>query len=182
VVTAFAAGGSLAQRIRQHASHGLPLSDAFAIIAQVGQALTYLHQQHIIHRGVQPASIVFDSAGKSLLTGFDLAMLAPTSGHNLPSYQIGATHYMALEQSKGQVSVQCDQYALGAIAYELCTGRRLKDAGSLASSGQQRPRPPRQLNSALPIQADRAILRAVATNPDLRYDTVEAFVRALGTL
>ena len=178
VVTALAAGGSLAQRIQHNTPYALPLPEAFAIIAQIGQALVYLHQQHIIHRGVQPASIVFDQIGKALLTGFDLAMLTPTSGHNLQSHQIGATHYMAPEQSKGSISEKSDQYALGCIAYELCTGRRLKDAGSLASS-QQRPRPPRQLNPALPIQADRAILRAVSANPDLRYDTVEAFVAAL---
>jgi serine/threonine protein kinase len=182
VVTALAAGGSLAQRIQQSTPHALPLPETFAIITRVGQALAYLHQQHVIHRGVQPASIVFDQAGKALLTGFDLAMLAPTSGHNLQSHQIGATHYMAPEQSKGSISEKSDQYALGCIAYELCTGRRLKEASSLASFQQQRPSPPRQFNSALPIQADRAILRAVATNPDLRYDTVEAFVVALGIL
>lgn len=177
IVTAFAAGGSLAQRIQQHAPHALPLSEAFAIITHVGQALAYLHLKRIIHRGVQPASIVFDQPGNALLTGFDLAMLAPTSGHNLQSHQIGAMHYMAPEQSSGLISEKCDQYALGCIAYELCTGRRFKEASSLASS-QKQPRPPRQLNTALPIQADRAILRAVAANPDLRYDTVEAFVAA----
>lgn len=180
VVTAFAAGGSLVQRIQQNAPHAFPFPEASAIITQVGQALAYLHRQHIIHRGVQPASIVFDSTGKALLTSFDLAMLAPTSGHNLPSHQVGATHYMAPEQSEGSISEKSDQYAMGCIAYELCTGRRLKDAGSLASS-QRRPRPPRQFNPALPIQTDQAILRAVAANPDLRYDTVEAFVAAFGT-
>jgi len=181
MVTAFAVGGSLAQRIQQNAPHALPLPEAFAVIRQVGQALTYLHQQRIVHRGIQPASIVFDSAGKALLTGFDLAMLTPTSGHNLQSHQIGATHYLAPEQSSGIISEKSDQYALGCVAYELCTGRRFKDADSLANSQQQRRRPPRQINPALPIQADRAILRAVAANPALRYDTVEAFVAAFGT-
>jgi len=177
VVTAFAAGGSLAQRIQRKASQPFPLSEAFAIIVQVGGALTYLHQQSIIHRGIQPVSIVFDSAGKALLTGFDLAMPTPLSGHTLQSHQIGATHYMAPEQSEGSISEKSDQYALGAIAYELCTARRLKDAGSLVSS-QQRPRPPRQFNPALSAQADRAILRAISAHPNLRYDTVEAFIAA----
>jgi len=89
----------------------------------------------------------------------------------------GTPHYMAPEQSLGEISEKSDQYALGCIAYELCTGRRFKDASSLASS-QQRPRPPRQFNPALSTQADRAILRAVSVNPDLRYDAVEAFVAA----
>jgi len=182
VVTAYAPGGSLVQRIQQNAPHALPLADVFAIITQIGQALAYLHQQHIVHRGVQPASIVFDQVGKTLLTGFDLAMLTPTSGHNLQSHQIGATHYMAPEQFSGEISEKSDQYALGCVAYELCTGRRLKEAGEPASTQQQRPRPPRQFNPALSIQADRAILREVSAHPHLRYDSIEAFVTALGTL
>ena len=183
VVSAYAPGGSLAQRIQQNAPHGLPLPEVFAVITQVGQALAYLHQQHIVHRGVQPASIVFDHAGKAFLTGFDLAMLVPTSGHNLQSHQIGATHYMAPEQSSGEISEKSDQYALGCIAYELYTGHRFKQATEQPIS-QQRLRPPlapRQLNPALPIQVDRAIMRAVSVDPDHRYATVEAFVAALTT-
>lgn len=108
---------------------------------------------------------------KALLTGLDLAMPAPLSGYNLQSHQIGATYYMAPEQSEGSISEKSDQYALGAIAYELCTGRRLKDANSLVSSSR-RPRPPRQFNPALSAQVDRAILRAVSISPNLRYDGV----------
>lgn len=183
VVTAYTPGGSLLQRIQQEVSHPFPLPEAFAIITQVGQALAYLHQQHIIHRGVQPASIVFDQTGKALLTGFDLAMLAPTGGHNLQSHQIGATHYMAPEQSLGEISEKSDQYALGCIAYELCTGRRLKQTMARPTSQQRvkAPLAPRQFNPALSIQTERAILKAVSANPDHRYDTVDAFVAALGT-
>lgn len=182
VVTTIAAGGSLAQRIQQQASHPFPLPEAFAIIAQVGEALAYLHQQHhIIHRAIQPACIMFDSAGKALLTGFDLAMWTSASRHTLQSYRIWATDYRAPEQSKGSTSEKSDQYALGCIAYELCTGRRLKDAGSLAFSLWQRPRSPRQFNPALSDQAERAIFRAVKAHPDDRYESVKAFVTALGT-
>ncbi len=183
VVTAFAAGGSLAQRIQQNALHAFPFPEALTIITQVGQALAYLHQQHIIHRGVQPASIMFDSTGNALLTGFDLAMLAPTSGHTLQSHQIGATHYMAPEQFSGMISEKSDQYALGCIAYELYTGHRFKQA-TAQSISQQRFRSslaPRQFNPALSIQIDKAIIRAVSLNSDHRYATVEAFVTALAT-
>jgi serine/threonine protein kinase len=119
----------------------------------------------------------------ALLTGFDLAMLVPTSGHNLQSHQIGATHYMAPEQSLGEISEKSDQYALGCIAYELCTGSRLKQTIARPTSQQRTRSPlaPRQFNPALSIQTERAILKAVSANPDHRYDTVDAFVAALGT-
>lgn len=183
VVASFAAGGSLAQRLQQNTTAAFPLPEAFAIIKQVGQALAYLHQQRIVHRGVQPGSIVFDQAGHALLTGFDLAMLIPDSGHNLPSYQLGAMHYMAPEQLSGLISEKCDQYSLGCVAYELCTGRRYKDAGSPpASERHHQTRSPRQLNPALPMQAEQAILRAIEANPDFRYDTIEEFVASFDTL
>ncbi len=90
---------------------------------------------------------------------------------------------MAPEQSSGEISEKSDQYALGCIAYELCTGRRFKQALASPASQQRSRSPltPRQINPALSIQAERAILKAVAVNPDHRYDTVDAFVDALGT-
>ncbi len=90
---------------------------------------------------------------------------------------------MAPEQSTGILSEKSDQYALGCISYELCTGRRLNVTIPKPTS-QQRPRPslaPRMINPKVSVQAERAILRAVDVNPDRRYNTVEAFVAALGT-
>src|SRR5207302_7022778 len=63
IVSAYVEGGSLQERIHRYEQTALPLQEAINIITQIGQALLYLHQQSIIHRGVQPASILFDNVG-----------------------------------------------------------------------------------------------------------------------
>ncbi len=183
IVSAYAEGGSLQNRIRRYAPHGLPLQEAINIITQIGHALSYLHQQSIIHRGVQPASILFDNTDMALLTGFDLAIAVNSIRHFVSPNQVGAIHYMAPEQYTGVLSEKSDQYALGCIAYELCTGCQLNLMIAQPTSQQRLSSPlaPRRLNPTLSIQIERAILKAIAVNPDHRYSTVEAFVTSLGT-
>ena len=182
VVTTYITGGSLYERLKP--STVLSLPDKFTILSQVGNALAYLHSQDIIHRGIQPASILFDDAGNALLTGFDLAIRASAAKHRLQSNQVGAEGYMAPEQFDGIVSEKSDQYALACIAYELFTGRLpFKGSRSLLAS-QHRPKPirsPHLLNSSLSIQAGQAILRALSFSPDQRYDNISAFITGLGT-
>src|SRR5581483_730430 len=125
IVSAYADGGSLQNRIHRHAPHALPLKEAISIVTQIGEALFYLHQHNIIHRAVQPTSILFDNTDKALLTGLDLAIMAFSIKHFLPlnPMAVGAINYMAPEQFRGLANEKSDQYALGCIAYELCTGR-----------------------------------------------------------
>ncbi len=182
IVTAYVTGGSLYERLKPNAVHTLSLSDKFTILSQIGNALAYLHKQDIIHRGVQPASILFDDAGNALLTGFDLAIKASTAKHHLKSNQVGAENYMAPEQSRGIASEKSDQYALACIAYELCTGRLPYKEPPFSATFQGRPKPPlapRLLNHKLSVQADRAILRALSINPDQRHDNIGTFITAL---
>jgi hypothetical protein len=181
IVTAYVTGGSLYERIHHNAPQPLPLSEAFTIISQIGLALAYLHKQQIIHRGIQPASTLFDSTGHALLTGFDLAIMAHAAKHHLQSNSVGTTNYMAPEQLHGIATEKSDQYALACIAYELCTGR-LPYKEVPFSTTQGRPKPPlapRLFNHKLSVQAERAILRALSISPDQRYNDVSAFVTAL---
>ena len=183
-MTAYVTGGSLYERLKSDAAHTLSLSDKFTVLSQIGSALAYLHKQDIIHRGVQPASILFDNAGNALLTGFDLAIRTSTAKHHLQSNQVGAESYMAPEQSRGIASEKSDQYALACIAYELFTGRLPYKEPSFSATFQGRPKSPlapRLLNHKLSVQAQRAILLALSVSPDQRYDDVSAFVAALET-
>jgi len=185
IVSAYADGGSLQNRIQRHAPHALPLNEAISIVTQVGEALSYLHQHNIIHRAVQPTSILFDNSDRALLTGFDLAMMAFSIRHFLPlnPMAVGAIDFMAPEQLRGIASEKSDQFALGCIAYELCTGR-FPFRESLSPSTPQRqlkpPPAPHSLNPEIPPQVEHTILRALLANPDQRYNDVLAFVAALG--
>jgi serine/threonine protein kinase len=182
VVTAYITGGSLYERLKLNTVLSLP--DKFTILSQVGDALAHLHSQDIIHRGVQPASILFDDAGNALLTGFDLAIRASAAKHRLQSNQVGTEGYMAPEQFDGIVSEKSDQYALACIAYELFTGRLpFKGSRSLPTS-QHRPKPirsPHLLNPSLSVQAGQAILRSLSFSPDQRYGNISAFILAVSS-
>lgn len=182
IVTAYATGGSLYDQIRRYQPQTLPLSEAITILSQIGNAVAYLHEQNIIHRGIQPASILFDNADSAQLTGFDLAIAANTMKHRLLSNQIGTINYMAPEQSHGIISEKADQYALGYLAYELCTGRPPFKEHSSAPTSQHQTKPPlapRLFNYKISPQAERAILKALSVNPDQRYDNVSSFITAL---
>ncbi len=182
IVTSYVTGGSLFDRIRHHEPNTLLFSEALTIITQVGQALAYLHQRGIIHRGIQPASILFNDAGNALLTGFDLAIRDGAVKHHLGSNQIGTESYMAPEQSRGIASEKSDQYALACIAYELFTGRLPFRETPSQSTPQRQQKPlivPHRLNPQIPTHAEHALLRALSIKPDQRYDNVETFLTNL---
>ena len=182
IVSEYIAGNTLQQRIQQHAPHALPLQEVLNIITPIGQALSYLHQQGIIHRGVQPASILFDQHAKPLLTGFDLAIRErEIGGHRLLPQQPGTRDYMAPEQHRGSISKKSDQFALGCIAYELCTGRLPFSEVPLPSTSRQQPKPPpapHLINPNITSQMEHAILKALSIRQDQRYNDMEAFVAA----
>ncbi len=185
IVSAYVEGDTLQQRIQHYSSHAFPFDEAINIVRQIGQALSYLHHQGIIHRGVQPTSILLDSSAKALLTGFDLAITTDALKHRLLSQQLGTYYYMAPEQYRGTASTKSDQYALGCVAYELCTGCLPYKEPLHSENPQGRPKPPlapRLLNHKLSDQAERAILRALSFSPGQRYDDVSAFVAALEPL
>ncbi len=182
LVTEFAPNGSLLARLQQQAPRPLPLADALHILAQVGQALYYAHQQNIIHRDLKPANILFDAHGDALLADFGIAtMLANSSEHGTA---IGTPFYMAPEQFRGTISKESDQYALACIAYELVTGRQPFTATDFFSLGykhmSETPIAPCQLNLLVTRPVESAILRAMAKQRNDRFPDIAAFMAALG--
>ena len=192
LVSEYAAGGSLRDYLTQQVSpQPLPLQDARRILAQVGQALMYVHSQGIIHRDLKPENILFDSDGKTLLADFGIARVKRTMNMHRQSSAaslvgLGTPAYMAPEQfqSKGEPLPQNDQYALGCIAYELLTGQLPFQSDNLAAYGFQhlyeRPQPLRSHNPTLPLRVEQAVLTALAKDPAERHPNVEAFLAALG--
>ncbi len=183
-VTAYAAGGSLRQHLNALAPARLSLNDALALLQQIGEAVAYLHQQHIIHCDLKPENILLAEQGQVWLADLGLARSATeaqaASGQKLA---VGSLHYMAPEQFAGHVSAASDQYALGCIAYELLTGRQLFTGLSIREITlrhiQENPRPPSSIVPSLPASIDQALLRALAKRPEERYPNIAAFLAAL---
>src|SRR5258706_2074798 len=133
----------------------LPLRDALSIISDVAAALDYAHALGIIHRDIKPNNILVDNEGHAYLTDFGLAkVLGATDEMTNTSMMMGTPAYMAPEQALGRpVTPQTDIYALGAMLYEMLTGKPPFSAESpmaiVLMHVQQRLTPPRQVNPAL---------------------------------
>ena len=182
LVTEFASHGSLRDLLNRSAHTILPEDVSLRILSQVGEALSYAHQQHIIHRDLKPENILFNANDSALLADFGIAITLSTSSVKYSSV-MGTPSYMAPEQFQGTLSQQGDQYALGCIAYELFTGHIPFTAPDFFALGfkhlTDKPVAPTQLNPAVPMHIEQAILKAMAKQRGDRHADVRAFLAAL---
>ncbi len=167
--------GTLQDRIQRQTPQPFSQVEALNILAQVGQALAYAHQQNVLHRQLAPGQIVFNTRSEAVLGSFGLATIQESVARQFTG-SIGQTidPFQAPEQQRGALrkSKLDDQYSLGSIAYALLTGY----------VPMQPPIAPTQRNSFLPIFIERAILKAMSPQPTERYVNVNAFLTAVGAL
>ncbi len=186
LVTMHAAGGSLRDRLVKRKGQPAPVDEAVGILTQVGQALRYAHQRQpsVVHRDLKPENILFDEKGHTLLADFGIAVLLSSVRTGLVGSS-GTPPYMAPEQFEGLASPKSDQYALGCIAYELLTGRRLFNIPNPTLEAfwyhhtKVEPVPPTHYNPQLPAHIEQAILTALSKDRVNRHSDVSAFTQAL---
>src|SRR5438132_9753539 len=184
LVTDYASGGSLRDRMRLQTTNILPMHETLSILSQVGQALQYAHQMNIIHGNLKPENILFNARNGALLTDFSLVttMDAFSTDH---SHHANTVSYMAPEQFQGWMTEESDQYALGCIAYELFTGQVPFLASDFSEIKHkhvtEKPLAPTQRNLLLPITIEEAILKAMEKKSEDRYPDVKDFVTSLST-
>src|SRR5207248_3444841 len=135
---------------------------ALAVVPQLCDALEYAHSQGVVHRDVKPENILLTRDGRVKIADFGLAKVADPAGVSLTGTRqaMGTPHYMAPEQWErpGEVDHRADIYALGVVLYELLTGELPLG----------RFDPPSQ-KIKLDIRIDDVVLRALAKEPDRRY-------------
>ena len=171
---------------------GRPLDPARAarLLLPIAHALGYAHQQNIIHRDVKPANILLTESGEPMLSDFGIARILEadtTKGLTGTGIGIGTPEYMAPEQGMGEkVDQRADIYALGVMFYELVTGRKPYRADTpmavmLKKTTEPLPAP-RQFVPGLAADAENLIFKALAREPQNRFQDMDSFAAALEKL
>lgn len=161
----------------------VPPAEAVDLAAQVADALDCAHRHGVIHCDVKPQNIIVTPDGCPKLVDFGIARaMAATTGQGDEIW--GSAPYMAPEQVEGlRPDGRADIYALGAVLYELLTGRPPYEGETIASLIAQRltkdPPPLRQHNPAISPALERIVLRAVARERDDRYSSAAELGDAL---
>jgi len=175
-------GRSLEQLI--HDAGPLPLPIVRSILCQVGSALTYAHRSQVVHRDIKPANILLDEDGNAVVTDFGIAKVAALPGQTHSGALVGTPAYMSPEQCSGaEVSGASDQYALGAVAYEMVTGAAPFTGSTLTVMNAQvenSPPPIRDRFPECPAEFEAAILRMLSKNPADRFPSMAEAKAAMG--
>jgi hypothetical protein len=176
--------GSL-ERLLQSRDSPLSVDEAFRITSQIANALEYAHSQGVIHRDVKPSNILLTAKGDALLSDFGVAKaLESVTGLTQTGTIVGTPEYMSPEQAMGgSVDPRSDIYSLGVVLYEMLSLRPPLSGGSptavLHRIIYESPESIRVHNPAVPLSFDKAVLRALAKEPDKRYKSASLFVAAL---
>ncbi len=149
------------------------------LLASVARALEYAHQHGVLHRDLKPSNILMDRESLPHLTDFGLAKLTGGNDCSLTLTQavLGTPGYMAPEQAAGRsdVTTRSDIYGIGAILYELLTGRPpfvgANAVETLWMAVHDEPVPPRKLNPTVNRDLETIALRCLEKNPQNRYST-----------
>jgi tRNA A-37 threonylcarbamoyl transferase component Bud32 len=157
----------------------LPARQAAEFIATIADAVQFAHQRGILHRDLKPQNVMLDADRRPRLTDFGLAKrFGVDSTLTQTGTVVGSPSYMAPEQAQGRadrVGPHSDVYALGAILYELLTGRAPFNADSVEATlvkvASEEPVAPRKANPNVPEDLETICMKCLEKSPQRRYAT-----------
>jgi serine/threonine protein kinase len=169
----------------------LSIAESIRLVTEIASGLDVAHGTGLVHRDVKPENILLDKDGRALLTDFGIAREVPFHRQGSAAQTLAATglpvgtpEYMAPEQLRGgSVDQRADIYALGAVLYELLTGRVPHEADTpyeVAALVLTEPvMPPSQRNDEISPEIEQVVMKALEKIPTQRYPDMRSFALAL---
>ncbi|MBA3834132.1 MAG: protein kinase [Chthoniobacterales bacterium] len=177
-------GGQLDEVVKREA---IPVHRAAELIAKMAHTVHYAHEHGILHRDIKPGNILLDAEGEPHLTDFGLARLVETESNLTRTTEVlGTPSYVAPEQASGNnlaLTSATDIYSLGAVLYQLLTGRPPFLGGTAYETVrlvlETDPRSPRLLNSNIDRDLSTICLKCLEKDPQHRYSSALALAEDL---
>jgi len=154
-----------------------PINVAVEYARQILSALRFAHRHGIVHRDIKPHNVLVDGEGRVKVTDFGIAR-AGTSQMTEAGSIVGTAQYLSPEQARGgEVDPRSDLYSLGVVLYELLTGKTPFDGETPVEIAMKHlsnaPKAPSKLRPEVPPELDKVVLRALAKDPNDRYQNAD---------
>ena len=175
-------GTTLADLLRERSRLSSP--EAVDLAVQACRGLAHAHAAGLVHRDVKPQNLLLRRDGTLKIADFGIARATEATALTQAGTVLGTAAYLSPEQAAGEaVTTSADVYALGAVLYELLTGRPPYRPASLAELGELQTAgsvaPVSELAPEVPPHVEDAVMRSLARNPAYRPASAEALAREL---
>jgi eukaryotic-like serine/threonine-protein kinase len=162
----------------------LSIRDALDMALQMGRALGFAHERGLVHRDVKPQNVLLSGDGQAKMTDFGIARSVDVEGVTITGTVLGTSEYIAPEQARGQrVDALTDVYSLGVVLYELLTGSVPFQGENFVAVALRHVNEPApnvlERRPDAPPRLAMAVERAMAKNPDERFQSMNEFVAEL---
>jgi serine/threonine protein kinase len=178
IVMEYVEGRSLKQLLEEKK---LDPEKSLRIALTIAKTLQFAHEQHIVHRDIKPANLILDKQGRVRILDFGLARSMDGKGLTASGLLVGTPYYMSPEQAFGapeELDHRTDLYSLGAVLYEMLTGRPPFEGGTVLSVlrkiEDEDPQPP-----GVSPRIDALVFKALAKDRERRFQTAADFAEAI---
>ena len=182
LVLEYIEGETLEKRLRHYGP--MSMTEAVRVFEQTLLGVEHIHKAGVVHRDLKPSNIFITRDGRIKLMDFGIARILDNQDPSQKGTMVGTLLYISPEQINGrETDSRSDVYTLGISLFESVTGRlpfeRRSDYALMHAHVQENPPSPKEFQRRLPRELESVILKAIAKDPDRRYQNAKEFRDAL---